>query len=201
MNKDNKVCFVTSAKTTATRGGRRHKIPKFADSSITRSSKLSVIQGIIYYPYYVLKVNFYKKNELYSLHADKEAGKMKKMLIAFMAVLFVMTSVVPTMARPRKKADAHRGGYGREFYGKRGFEGPFEPGAFYYGYRERTCDQGAYYDIREARRTVRELSGLIYDLKTLKHLLDGRDRPHGHRHHGRNRPHGHGHHGRNRHWR
>jgi hypothetical protein len=104
---------------------------------------------------------------------------MKKILIAFMAVVFVMTSVLPTMAHPPKKTNIHRGNYRRQFYSRRRSERHFG---------RRPCNQRAYYDydIRATRHTIHELTDLIYDLKTLKRALDGRDRSHN-----RNRRHGH----------
>jgi hypothetical protein len=109
---------------------------------------------------------------------------MKKTLIALMAAILVIISVLPAAAYPRRKGNIHRGGYGRQFYDRR--RDHFDRD-FFYRHREDPCDQWAYYDydIRATRRAVRELTGLIYDLKTLKRVLDGRDR----------------HPGRNRHWR
>jgi hypothetical protein len=97
---------------------------------------------------------------------------MKKILIALMAVFFVMISVLPTMAYPHKKVNGYRGSYRRQFNNRRGFRGRQD---VFYRHRERPCKQMVYYDydIRATRRTIRELTHLIYDLKTLKRVLDG----------------------------
>ena len=93
----------------------------------------------------------------------------KRLFMALMAIVLVVTSVLPAMAYPKRRGDIYRGD--GPFYDRHDrdvFYRPM-PRPHYGPWAQRR------YDMHMRRNAMRELTELIYDLRMLKRVLRDQD--------------------------